>query len=85
MVALLRGLQARWRRSLQLRVVSTTLVVSVAVVSLLGFFLMQQIASNLLHSAEVQAITQASNGLTFASADPAALKPPGQGSKDLVN
>jgi two-component system sensor histidine kinase MtrB len=85
MVALLKGLQARWRRSLQLRVVSTTLVVSVAVVSLLGFFLMQQIASNLLHSAEVQAFTQASNGLTFASADPAALKPPGQGSKDLVN
>jgi two-component system, OmpR family, sensor histidine kinase MtrB len=83
--ALLKGLQARWRRSLQLRVVSTTLVVSVAVVSLLGFFLMQQIASNLLHSAEVQAYTQASNGLTFASADPAALKPPGQGSKDLVN
>ena len=84
-VALLKGLQARWRRSLQLRVVSTTLVVSVAVVSLLGFFLMQQIASNLLHSAEVQAFTQASNGLTFASADPAALKPPGVGSKDLVN
>jgi two-component system, OmpR family, sensor histidine kinase MtrB len=85
MVALLRGLQARWRRSLQLRVVSTTLVVSVAVVSLLGFFLMQQIASNLLHSAEVQDYTQASNGLNFASADPAALKPPGVGSKDLVN
>jgi two-component system, OmpR family, sensor histidine kinase MtrB len=84
-VALLKGLQARWRRSLQLRVVTTTLVVSVAVVSLLGFFLMQQIASNLLHSAETQALTQASNGLTFASADPAALRPPGQGSKDLVN
>jgi len=84
-LALLKRLQARWRRSLQLRVVSTTLVVSVAVVSLLGFFLMQQIASNLLHSAEVQAATQASNGLTFADTDPAALKPPGQGSKDLVN
>jgi len=82
--ALLRGLHARWRRSLQLRVVSTTLVVSVAVVSILGFFLMQQIASNLLYSAEVQAYTQASDGLTFASTDPATVKPPGPGSRDVI-
>ncbi len=84
MAALLRALHARWRRSLQLRVVSTTLVVSAAVVSLLGFFLMQQIASNLLRGAEVQAITQASNGLTFASADPGVLKPPGQDSEAVI-
>jgi len=84
MAVLLRALHARWRRSLQLRVVSTTLVVSVAVVSLLGIFLMQQIASNLLRSAEVQALTQAEDGLTFAKADPAVLKPPGPGSKELV-
>jgi two-component system, OmpR family, sensor histidine kinase MtrB len=84
-VALLKALYARWRRSLQLRVVSTTLVVSVAVVSLLGFFLMQQIASNLLHSAEVQALTQASTGLTFASVDPATLRPPGPASRDVIS
>ena len=83
-VALVKGLHGRWRRSLQLRVVSTTLVVSVAVVSLLGFFLMQQIAANLLQSAKAQSHTQASDGLVFAQADPAALKPPGPDSQDLV-
>jgi two-component system sensor histidine kinase MtrB len=82
--ALMRGLHARWRRSLQLRVVSTTLVVSVAAVSLLGVFLMQQVASNLLYSAEVQAYTQASDGLTFASTDPATVNPPGSGSRAVI-
>ncbi len=82
-VVLVRGLHGHWRRSLQLRVVGTTLVVSVAVVSLLGFFLMQQIAANLLYSAKVQALTQGSDGLVFARADPAALGPPGTGSQDL--
>ena len=67
---LARRLQWRWRSSLQLRVVSTTLVVSAIVVSLLGFFLMQQIASNLLHSAKAQAYTQASDGLIFARVRP---------------
>jgi two-component system, OmpR family, sensor histidine kinase MtrB len=65
----------RWRSSLQLRVVSTTLVVSVIVVSLLGFFVMQQIASNLLHNAEVSASTQASDGLALAKFTPG-LNPP---------
>jgi len=73
---LLKGLQRRWRSSLQLRVVSTTLVVSVAVVSLLGFFLMQQIASNLLHNAKVSAYTQASDGLVIAQATPGVFGPP---------
>jgi two-component system, OmpR family, sensor histidine kinase MtrB len=81
---LLKGLQRRWRSSLQLRVVSTTLVVSVAVVSLLGFFLMQQIASNLLHNAEVSAYTQASDGLVIAQATPGVFRPPGLGSENLA-
>jgi two-component system sensor histidine kinase MtrB len=83
-IGLLKGLQRRWRSSLQLRVVSTTLVVSVVVVSLLGFFLMQQIASNLLQSAEVSASTQASDGLVFAQATPGALRQPGPGSQQLA-
>lgn len=78
-------LQYRWRSSLQLRVVSTTLVVSLLVVSLLGFFLMQQIASNLLHNAEVSAATQASDGFAFAKATPGVLDPPGPGSVNLAN
>jgi two-component system sensor histidine kinase MtrB len=83
-IGLLRGLHRRWRSSLQLRVVSTTLVVSLVVVSLLGFFLMQQIASNLLHSAKVSAYTQASDGLVFANATPGALRQPGLRSEDLA-
>jgi two-component system, OmpR family, sensor histidine kinase MtrB len=80
----LKGLQRRWRSSLQLRVVATTLVVSVVVVSLLGFFLMQQIASNLLNSAKVSAYTQASDGRVFAQATPGVLRPPGPGSEQLA-
>ncbi|HVB41575.1 MAG TPA: MtrAB system histidine kinase MtrB [Streptosporangiaceae bacterium] len=64
-VGLLRTFRWRWRSSLQLRVVSTTLVVSAAAVSLLGFFLIQQFAENLLQHAEAAAYTQAADGLSF--------------------
>jgi hypothetical protein len=37
----------RWHRSLQLRVVSTTLVISAAVIAVLGFFLTEQIGDGL--------------------------------------
>ena len=84
-VRLVRRLQTRWRSSLQLRVVSTTLVVSALVVSLLGFFLMQQIASNLLKRAEGQAYTQAFGGTVFALSEPAANRPPGPGSPYLID
>jgi two-component system, OmpR family, sensor histidine kinase MtrB len=83
-VGLARHLQSRWRSSLQLRVVSTTLVVSVVVVSLLGFFLMQQIASNLLHNAEVSASTQAADGLALAKFTPG-LSPPGPDSQNVAS
>ena len=62
----LRQARWRWRSSLQVRVVSTTLVVSAVVVSMLGFFLMQQITANFLGKAESEAQTQAFDGLTFA-------------------
>jgi two-component system, OmpR family, sensor histidine kinase MtrB len=85
MVRLVKRLQVRWRSSLQLRVVSTTLVVSALVVSMLGFFLMQQIASNLLLSAKAQAYRQAQDGLVFVEAQAVATKPPGQDSQDTMN
>jgi len=50
-----RVLRARWLRSLQLRVVTVTLVMSAVVVTVLGFFLMQQIASDQLKAKETQA------------------------------
>jgi two-component system, OmpR family, sensor histidine kinase MtrB len=48
-------LRARWLRSLQLRVVATTLIISAVVVTVLGFFLMQQITSDQLKAKETQA------------------------------
>ena len=41
-----RQLRHRWHRSLQLRVVATTLVICVVVVTVLGFFLIQQIETD---------------------------------------
>jgi two-component system sensor histidine kinase MtrB len=60
----------RWHRSLQLRVIGTTLVISVAVVAVLGIFLMQQIASGLLNSERNAAVAQANDGLIFTQSDP---------------
>ncbi len=58
-----RGVLSRWRRSLQLRVVATTMVLSLSVVALLGFFLMQQIQSGLLRAKEDAALFRAYAGL----------------------
>jgi two-component system, OmpR family, sensor histidine kinase MtrB len=52
----------RWHRSLQLRVVSTTLVLSVLVIVVLGFFLVQSVAAGLLTSAENSAESQVKIG-----------------------
>jgi two-component system, OmpR family, sensor histidine kinase MtrB len=59
-------IKLRWHRSLQLRVVSTTLVLSVLVIAVLGFFLVQSVAAGLLNSAENSADAQVRNGLTSA-------------------
>jgi two-component system sensor histidine kinase MtrB len=56
----------RWHRSLQLRVVSTTLLLSVLVIAVLGFFLIQSVAAGLLTSAENAADSQVRNGRTAA-------------------
>ncbi|MGH3318880.1 MAG: MtrAB system histidine kinase MtrB [Streptosporangiaceae bacterium] len=57
---------ARWRRSLQVRVVTTTMVVSLSVLALLGLFLMQQIESGLLRAKENAALTEAYAGFSAA-------------------
>jgi two-component system sensor histidine kinase MtrB len=56
----------RWHRSLQLRVVSTTLVLSVLVIAVLGFFLIQSVAAGLLSNAENSADALVRNGRTSA-------------------
>jgi two-component system, OmpR family, sensor histidine kinase MtrB len=83
-MSLARRLRWHWRSSLQLRVVSTTLVVSAVVISLLGFFLMEQIAANLLYNAKQSAYTVASDGLSIAQTQ-AGKTPPGAGSLDLMS
>ena len=58
--------KTRWHRSLQLRVVSTTLVLSGLVIAVLGFFLVQSVAAGLLSNAETAADAQVRNGLKSA-------------------
>ena len=65
--------------------VTTTLVVSAVVISMLGFFLMQQIASNLLHNAKAQAYIEATNGQAIAAAPSALPADPGPNSEYQVH
>src|SRR5437588_9894192 len=58
--------KTRWHRSLQRRVVSTTLVLSVLVIAVLGFFLIQSVAAGLLSNAENSADALVRNGRTSA-------------------
>jgi two-component system sensor histidine kinase MtrB len=77
-------LARRWHRSLQLRVIGTTLVVSVVVVAVLGIFLVQQIASGLFSNARNAAIVQTSEGQTFAQSDPDVQSPTGSTASALI-
>ena len=63
-------LRERWARSLQLRVVSTTLVISGAVVTVLGLFLMQYIASDVLQADAARAVNVVGDGVLTAEAKP---------------
>jgi two-component system sensor histidine kinase MtrB len=64
--AALVALADQWRRSLQLRVITATLVVSGLVVAVLGVVLMQEIAQNVIGSKEKAADNIASVGLNLA-------------------
>jgi two-component system sensor histidine kinase MtrB len=70
------NLRFRWRRSLQLRVVTTTLALSTLVIAVLGFFLTQQISDGLLLNKEKSATAQVSQGLTVAESNPNLNKAP---------
>ena len=66
----------RWHRSLQLRVVGTTLVISATMIAVLGFFLTEQITDGLLHNAETSARAQALTSLNTAQSQPGLTGPP---------
>ena len=55
-----------WRRSLLLRVTVTTLILSIIVMTILGFLLLSRVTTGLLDSAERTAVTEASAGLADA-------------------
>jgi len=61
-------LRARWHRSLQLRVVGTTLLISASVIAVLGFFLTEQINSGLWNNARDSARAQTVSALDNARA-----------------
>jgi two-component system sensor histidine kinase MtrB len=55
-----------WRRSLLLRVVVTTVALCLAVVALLGAFLVDRVASGLLRAKEAAGLAEAAEGTLFA-------------------
>jgi two-component system sensor histidine kinase MtrB len=59
---MVKQMRIRWHRSLQLRVVSTTLLLSALVIAVLGFFLIQSVAGGLTSSAENAAGNQVIEG-----------------------
>jgi two-component system sensor histidine kinase MtrB len=72
-----RLLSDRWRRSLQLRVVTATLVLSAVVVSVLGYFLMQRFVADLYNSKEKSAANVVEAGLSIAGGQSVFRQQPG--------
>ena len=76
---ILAKIRLRWRRSLQLRVVGTTLVISAVMVAVIGFFLTEQIAGGLLNNAENSDREQVLTGLSNARSASGLTRPPASG------
>ncbi|MGW0998127.1 MtrAB system histidine kinase MtrB [Streptomyces sp. NPDC002523] len=75
-----------WRRNIQLRVVATTLVMSLGVVLLLGFVVIGQVRNGLLDAKVKASQSQATGGFAVAkqNADEAAVGATGTGGTDGV-
>ncbi len=68
-VRMLRDLPARWRRSLQFRVISVTMVLSLAVAVGLGYFIAQRVADGILNTRLESAKEQAIAGFQTVQQD----------------
>jgi two-component system, OmpR family, sensor histidine kinase MtrB len=79
------GIGDRWRRSLQLRVITATFVVSCLVVTVLGFVLMQEIAQNIIAGKERSADNVTSVGLGVAQAWPGIQATPGTNASQVMH
>ncbi len=73
-------LSDRWRRSLQLRVITATLVLSAVVVSVLGYVLMQHLVTSLYDDKVQSSVNIVDAGLASASSVPAFGEPPASNS-----
>jgi two-component system, OmpR family, sensor histidine kinase MtrB len=63
---LLRDLPARWRRSIQFRVISVTMALSIVIATGLGYFIVQRVAIGVLDNRQDVAANQAAAGFTAA-------------------
>ncbi|SEF96265.1 two-component system, OmpR family, sensor histidine kinase MtrB [Thermomonospora echinospora] len=75
----------RWRRSIQVRIVIWTLLISGVVVAILGVFLMQQITNALLEGKEKSALLQLDEGLGVLRRELAPGRVPEVTLKDVTN
>lgn len=64
--ALASGVHSRWRRSLQLRVITSTLAISATVTAVIGVFLMQEVLGGVLDAKRDAALTDHQAGLDYA-------------------
>ena len=62
------AVSSAWQRSLQLRVATTTLVLTGTVVLVIGIFIVDQVAGGVLHAKRAAAVSQANIGLATARA-----------------
>ena len=76
---------AIWRRSLQVRVVVSTLALSAAVVLVLGLVLQTQIAGRILQGKQVDALGQAEAGAAVLERELAGVDPDGEGAQGELN
>lgn len=82
----MRGLAGVWRRSIQARVVTSTIVLSALVISLTGWALLRDVASGLAESRRTAAISEARSGFESAQTrlDAAVETEPGTQSQTLT-
>ena len=63
------ALRRRWRRSLQLRIVATTLAATLVVIAFVGAFVLNRVTNGLLGAQRRAALATAKSGYEFAQAD----------------
>src|SRR4051812_28089766 len=76
---------AIWRRSMQVRVVVSTLALSAAVVLVLGLVLQTQIAGRILQGKEADALSQAEAGRVVLERELAGVDPDREGAQGELN